>query len=93
MYRNHKQKLKSPIKCKEGGAQDSKRKKNLDSSEVEVLLQEVNTKQAVICCSKSSEYKIKNQLWDAVTHLVNAVFKEGHTADKVKKNIVRSKLI
>ncbi len=51
--------------------------KNLSSSEVEVLLQEVNSKQTIIFSSVSSGYKIQQQqqkdAWDAVTSSVNAV--------------------
>uniref|UniRef100_A0A0E9W8N5 Myb/SANT-like DNA-binding domain-containing protein n=1 Tax=Anguilla anguilla TaxID=7936 RepID=A0A0E9W8N5_ANGAN len=45
-------------KSKNGGAPDSKRKKNLSSSEVEVLLREVNSKRPVIFSRVSSGYRI-----------------------------------
>uniref|UniRef100_A0A0E9XB07 Myb/SANT-like DNA-binding domain-containing protein n=1 Tax=Anguilla anguilla TaxID=7936 RepID=A0A0E9XB07_ANGAN len=48
-------------KSKDGGAPDSKRKKNFSSSEVEVLLQVVNSKRLVIFSSDSSGYKITNK--------------------------------
>lgn len=82
-------------KSKEGGAPDSKPTKNFNSSEMEVLLQEVNTKRAVICSNISRGYKIteKKDACDDITHSVNAVSGEGHRADEVKKKKKENGLI
>ena len=69
---------------KNGGGSDSKIKKNLSNSEVEVLLQEVGDKRHIFS-SVSSGYKAVNKTntWNAITHAVNAVSGEGHRTDEV----------
>lgn len=66
---------------------DSKRKKNFSRSEVEVLLQEVNSKRLIIFSSVSSGHakNEKKEAWNAITRSVNAVSGEGRTSHEVKK--------
>lgn len=63
---------------KDGRAPDSKRKKNLSSSEAQAPLQEVNSKTSFIFSTVSCGYKIihaythiEKDAWDAITSLVN----------------------
>lgn len=66
---------------------DSRRKKNFSRSELEVLLQEVNSKRHIIFSSVSSGYtkREKKDAWDAITGSVNAVSGAGRKSNEVKK--------